>query len=62
MIDIKEIEDKYDMSDPDEVIIFNNKDLTMLKPNKRREEGISFIPEERIGHATVSSFNLSDNF
>jgi len=43
-------------------IIFNNKDLTMLKPNKRREKGISFIPEERIGHATVSSFNLSDNY
>ena len=46
----------------EEKIIFNSKDLTALKPNKRREEGISFIPEERIGHATVSSFNLSDNY
>ena len=45
-----------------DTILFNNKDLSYLKPNERRMHGISFIPEERIGHATISSFKLSDNF
>ena len=43
-------------------ILFNGFDISNLKPNERRKLGISFIPEERIGHATVSSFNLSENF
>ena len=43
-------------------ILFNRFDISNFKPNERRKLGISFIPEERIGHATVSSFNLSENF
>ena len=43
-------------------IVFNNNDLSSLKPHERRKHSISFIPEERIGHATVSTFKLSDNY
>ena len=52
---------EYLVRDKD-TIIFNNKDLSFMKPNERRKHGLSFIPEERIGHATISSFKLSDNF
>ena len=48
--------------DDKDTIMFNNKDLSFMKPNERRKHGLSFIPEERIGHATISSFKLSDNF
>ena len=48
--------------DAKDTIMFNNKDLSFMKPNERRKHGLSFIPEERIGHATISSFKLSDNF
>ncbi len=52
---------EYLVNDKD-TIMFNNKDLSFMKPNERRKHGLSFIPEERIGHATISSFKLSDNF
>ena len=52
---------EYLVNDKD-TIMFNNKDLSFMKPNERRKHGLSFIPEERIGHATISSFRLSDNF
>ena len=52
---------EYLVNDKD-TITFNNKDLSFMKPNERRKHGLSFIPEERIGHATISSFKLSDNF
>ena len=45
----------------DEVIAIRGKPAGHLDPNGRRKLGAAFAPEERIGHAAVSTMSLSDN-
>ena len=33
----------------------------MLNPRERREIGLAFAPEERLGHAAVGNLNLLEN-
>ena len=36
-------------------------DIQMLNPRERREMGLAFAPEERLGHAAVANLNLLEN-
>ena len=36
-------------------------DIEMLNPRERREIGLAFAPEERLGHAAVGNLNLLEN-
>ncbi|MGC4088989.1 MAG: ABC transporter ATP-binding protein [Polyangiaceae bacterium] len=36
-------------------------DITRLNPAQRRQLGLRFVPEERLGRATVPSYSLTDN-
>ena len=36
-------------------------DIKMLDPRERREMGVAFAPEERLGHAAVANLNLLEN-
>jgi len=42
-------------------ITINDKAIGNLGPTARRRLGIAFAPEQRIGHAAVGDFSLSDN-
>ena len=44
------------------IISLNGRDITLTGPEERRRLGMAFIPEERIGHATVPDLRLSENF
>ena len=37
----------------DNVLLLDNEDISNYSPDKRRKVGISFIPEERIGHSAI---------
>ena len=43
-------------------IFLNGNNITSFNPSKRRLAKMAFVPEERIGHATVPSMKLSENF
>ena len=45
----------------DNVLILDNEDISNYSPDKRRKAGISFIPEERIGHSAIPELSLSEN-
>ncbi len=40
---------------------YMDKDIQMLNPRERREMGLAFAPEERLGHAAVANLNLLEN-
>ena len=42
-------------------IDFKNKEISQLNPRKRRNLGIAFAPEERLGHAAVANLSLLEN-
>ena len=42
-------------------IKYMDSNIEMLNPHKRREMGMAFAPEERLGHAAVASLSLSEN-
>ena len=45
----------------DNAIILNSVDISHFSPSKRRQNGMFFVPEQRLGHATVPSFTLAQN-
>ncbi len=42
-------------------ITFNGRDIAAQPPRKRREAGLHFVPEERLGRGAVPSLSLADN-
>ena len=46
---------------PSVSIKYMGKDVEMLNPRERREIGLAFAPEERLGHAAVGNLNLLEN-
>ena len=42
-------------------IKYMDNDVEMLNPRERREIGLAFAPEERLGHAAVGNLNLLEN-
>ena len=42
-------------------IKYLDSNIQLLNPHKRREMGIAFAPEERLGHSAVGSLSLSEN-
>ena len=42
-------------------LIFNNKNIEYLGPQKRRDLSIAFVPENRLGHSAVPELTLSEN-
>ena len=42
-------------------ILFNDKNIESLNPQKRRNLSISFVPENRLGHSAVPELTLSEN-
>ena len=40
---------------------YMDNDIQMLNPRERREMGLAFAPEERLGHAAVANLNLLEN-
>jgi simple sugar transport system ATP-binding protein len=43
------------------IIKIDGKDVSQLDPAQRRLAGLGFVPEERNGHAAVTSMTLSEN-
>ena len=43
------------------IIKIDGKDVSQLNPAQRRLAGLGFVPEERNGHAAVTSMTLSEN-
>ncbi len=43
------------------MIRIDDRDAGMLGPTERRQLGAAFVPEERLGHAAVPNFSLTDN-
>tara|TARA_B100000029_G_C17543054_1_gene947414 strand:+ start:323 stop:1855 length:1533 start_codon:yes stop_codon:yes gene_type:complete len=52
---------EYRSKSPKE-ILFNEQDISLLGPDQRRNLGMAFIPEERIGRAAIPNIKLSENF
>ena len=44
-----------------DVITVDGVDMTADGPSRRRQLGLGFVPEERNGHAAVTSMTLADN-
>ena len=44
-----------------DVIRFDGTDISQMGPSQRRVAGLSFVPEERNGHAAVPGMSLADN-
>ena len=44
-----------------DVLVVDGVDMTGDGPSRRRQLGIGFVPEERNGHAAVTSMSLADN-
>ncbi|MGB0664739.1 MAG: ABC transporter ATP-binding protein [Pontibacterium sp.] len=44
-----------------EAISLNNVAMGHLRPNQRRKQGLSFVPEERLGRGAVPELSLEDN-
>ena len=42
-------------------IKYLDSNIQLLNPHKRRELGMAFAPEERLGHSAVGSLSLSEN-
>jgi len=42
-------------------LIFNNKNIEYLGPQKRRDLSMAFVPENRLGHSAVPELTLSEN-
>ena len=42
-------------------IIFNNTNIELFNPQKRRDLSIAFVPENRLGHSAVPELTLSEN-
>ena len=43
------------------IIKYMDYNVEMLNPRERREMGMAFAPEERLGHAAVGNLNLLEN-
>lgn len=50
-----------DLAARPDCITYNDKPIGRSGPNARRAAGIAFLPEERLGHAAVPNFTLTDN-
>jgi len=50
-----------DLSEGPGTVRFFGRDITRLGPAPRRHGGLHFVPEERLGRATVPVHSLSDN-
>ena len=42
-------------------LIFNNQNIELLNPQKRRDLSIAFVPENRLGHSAVPELTLNEN-
>lgn len=42
-------------------IVFNSVDVARLTPEKRRQQGLAFVPEERLGRGAVPEMSLTEN-
>ena len=51
---------EYCSSQPD-IIFMGGRDISQMGPMARRVAGLSFVPEERNGHAAVPAMRLSEN-
>ncbi|MEM7443040.1 MAG: ABC transporter ATP-binding protein [Pseudomonadota bacterium] len=50
-----------DLANRSEAILFGDVPVGRRGPNARRGLGVAFLPEERLGHAAVPNFTLTDN-
>ena len=42
-------------------LVFNEKNIELLNPQKRRDLSIAFVPENRLGHSAVPELTLNEN-
>ena len=42
-------------------LVFNEKNIEFLNPQKRRDLSIAFVPENRLGHSAVPELTLNEN-
>ena len=42
-------------------LLFNEKNIELLNPQKRRDLSIAFVPENRLGHSAVPELTLNEN-
>ncbi|MDO5606595.1 MAG: ABC transporter ATP-binding protein [Paracoccus sp. (in: a-proteobacteria)] len=50
-----------EITSPPGTVMLEGRDLSALGPNARRKAGLLAAPEDRLGHAAVPGFSLTDN-